>query len=115
MYGKKIRELKGMLQSLHNTVSRNDKAVWDDRTRTDRRFESLSDSLVRSKVKVAELETQVANLNETINNLLRIVKVAGIVEVAETGDNLFQFYNTVDTLQRNPLYKINKVVPKCRA
>ena len=105
MYDKKILEIRKLVESLYNTVSRNDKAVWDDRTRTDRRFESHSDSIVVAQRKIAELE-------ETVPTLLRIVKVAGIVEVAETGENLFQFRNTVDTLQRNPLYKINTVVTK---
>ena len=108
MYGKKILEIRKLVESLHNTVSRNDKAVWDDRVRTDRQFNNHSDSIVVTQSKIAKLE-------ETVTNLLRIVKVAGIVEVAEIGDNLFQFHNTVDTLQRNPLYKINKVVTKCRA
>lgn len=108
MYGKKIADVRGMVSSLYNTVSRNDKVVWDDRVRTDKRFENLSDSLVYAQKRIAELE-------ETTKNLLRIVEVSGIIEVAETGKNLFQFHNTTDLLQRYPLYKINKVVTKCRA
>lgn len=62
------------------------------------------DNLLMS-VRVGELENQLACL-------LKVVKTSGIVEEAVKGEDIFQFRNTVDALQRYPLYKINKVVTK---
>ena len=47
---------------------------------------------------------------ELINSILGVLVRSGIIEEAVTGGDLFQMIKTVDTLQRYPLYKINKVV-----
>ena len=105
-----VKFVEDKLQALTNTVSRNDKAHyeqmskvafnWNDVLRTERD---------KWKHEYHVLNEEVMAQRDMINKLLKIVKVSGILEVAETGDDLFQFHSTVDILQRNPLYKINKV------
>lgn len=105
-----VKFIEDKLQALTNTVTRNDRAHdaqmskvafnWNDLLRIERD---------KWKHEYHVINEEVMAQRDMINNLLKIVKVSGILEVAEQGDDLFQFHNTVDMLQRNPLYKINKV------
>ena len=97
-----IQYLKNTLQALTNTVSRNETA----------HFKLFREERDKWKHEHDVLNEEVMAQGDMINKLLKIVKVSGILEVAETGDDLFQFHSTVDMLQSNPLYKINTVVTK---
>ena len=94
-----VKFVEDKLQALTNTVSRNDSSY----------FKLLHEERDKWKHEYHVINEEVMAQRDMINKLLKIVKVSGILEVAETGDDLFQFHSTVDILQRNPLYKINKV------
>ena len=114
------KELESKLSITASSIN----ALWDV-NRKDRQFnrEQLDAEHNRISVlapKVDKWEAEAKRITEQlldrlyeqsklINILFNIVRTSGIVEVAETGENLFQINSTVDMLQRNPLYKINKV------
>ena len=112
----KVDSYRGSINSLWDTLSRDRKYLKSEIDNEHNRISVLAPQVEQLKKyqqdRYLELSSQIDRQEELIQNLLRIIKVSGIVEVAETGENLFQFHSTVDILQRNPLYKINKVVTK---
>lgn len=107
-----------MQKKLWNYIDTLSKKLHEQNLYHEKRLEEVSKNwkLIHDIDRQKSVDQQEQLLNrlyeqdKLIGMLFNVVKKSGIVEVAETGDNLFQVNSTVDMLQRNPLYKINKAV-----
>lgn len=115
MYGKKIKEIKDYVNSLSHTVSRDRKYLESEIDTEHNRISVLAPKVDMLVIENMKLRQDISSTKDLAERLLGILQRSGILEEAVDGNDLFQMHSTVDTLRRYPLYKINKVVTKCRA